>query len=114
MKLKFEKKMKMASDLLSYCHLHSATDYHLDIKLNADCTVFIVKASPVVISDEDMEMLRKCLSAPRQKEMEQDYWELMGNSEEKCEITLIGMMCDDAEVQLDGDELVIKIVRLID
>jgi hypothetical protein len=106
--------MKMASDLLSYCHLQGATEYHLDIKLNSDSATFIVKASPVKISCEAMEMLRKNLSAPRMKEMEQDYWELIGNSEEKCEMTLIGMMCDEAEIRLIEDELEIMLVRLID
>jgi hypothetical protein len=104
----------MASDLLSYCHLQGATEYHLDIKLNSNLATFIIKASPVKIPDEDMEMLRKNLSAPRMKEMEQDYWELIGNSEEKCEMTLIGMMCDEAEMRLVDDELEITLVRLID
>ncbi|MDR2559534.1 MAG: hypothetical protein LBC86_08355 [Oscillospiraceae bacterium] len=111
MKLEFEKKMKIASDLLSYCHLQGAAEYHLDIKVNNDSAVFVVKASPVKISDEDMKMLRKLLGAPRQKEMEQGYWELVGSSEEKCEMTLIGMMCDEAEAQLTGDELTITVVR---
>jgi hypothetical protein len=111
MRLEFEKKMKMASDLLSYCHLQGATEYHLDIKLNSDSSVFVVKANPVNISEEAMELLRKNLNAPRQKEMEQDYWELVGESEEKCEMTLIGMMCDEAETMLYGDELTITVVR---
>jgi hypothetical protein len=110
-KLEFEKKMKMASDLLSYCHLQGATEYHLDIKLNSNSATFVAKASPVKISDEAMEELRKYLSAPRQKEIEQDYWELVGESEEKCEMTLIGMMCDEAEVELTGDELLITVIR---
>ncbi|MCL2637337.1 MAG: hypothetical protein FWD48_03105 [Oscillospiraceae bacterium] len=111
MKLEFEKKMKMASDLLSYCHLHGATEYNLDIKLNDDSATFVVKASPAKISDEDIEELRKHLGAPRQREVEQDYWELIGNSEEECEMTLIGMMCDEAEVVLEEDELTITVVR---
>jgi len=111
MKLEFEKKMKMASDLLSYCHLHGATEYHLDIKLENESSVFVVKARPTEISEESMERLQKNLDAPRQREMEQDYWELMGNSEEYCEMALIGMMCDEAEVILTGDELTITVER---
>jgi hypothetical protein len=111
MKHEFEKQMKMASDLLSYCHLHGATEYHLDIKHKNNAAVFVVKASPATLSEESMLKLQKYLSAPRQKEMEQDFWELIGNSEEYCEMTLIGMMCDEAEAVLRGDELTITVVR---
>ncbi|MDR2533045.1 MAG: hypothetical protein LBC82_09425 [Oscillospiraceae bacterium] len=111
MKLEFEKNMKMASDLLSYCHLQGAAEYHLDIKSTGDSTVFTVKSSPVNISEEGMEKLQKYLSAPRQREMEQDFWELMGNSEEYCEMTLIGMMSDEAEAVLSGDVLTIMVER---
>jgi len=111
MKLEFEKQMKMASDLLSYCHLHGATEYHLDIKHKNNAAVFVVKASPATLSEESMLKLQKYLSAPRQKEMEQDFWELIGNSEEYCEMTLIGMMCDAAEVVLRENELTITIIR---
>ncbi|MCL2019238.1 MAG: hypothetical protein FWG70_05695 [Oscillospiraceae bacterium] len=103
----------MASDLLSFCHLYGATDYHLDIKRIDSANVFEVKASPVTISDESLEKLRKYLSAPRQREMEQDFWELMGNSEEYSEMMLIGMMCDHAEAQIEGDELTIVLKREI-
>jgi hypothetical protein len=111
MKLEFEKKMKMASDLLSYCHLHGATEYHLDIKLKDDSAMFMIKANPIQLSDESMAKLHKNLSAPRRKEMEQEFWELMGNSEEYCETTLIGMMSDEAKARLEDGELTITVLR---
>ena len=111
MKAEFEKKMKIASDLLSFCHICGAEEYHLDIRLKGDVADFIVKASPVDLSEGEIEQLLIKLNAPRHREIEQDYWALIGESEDYCELTLVGMMCDEAAVEYSGRELAITIKR---
>jgi HSP20 family molecular chaperone IbpA len=111
MKAEFEKKMKIACALLSFCHMHGATEFHLDIKINNDSAESVIKASPACISGEAMEEMRKKLSAPRHREIEQDFWALMGESEDYCELTLAGMMSDEAEAKCENGELTITIKR---
>ena len=111
MKIEFEKKLHIASDLLSYCHLNGATDLHLDINENKDFTEFVIKGAPVAITEHQMDTLKKNLNAPRQHEIEQDYWALMGESEAFSELTLVGMMSDEAAVELDDGKLVFVIKR---
>ena len=113
MKVEFEKHMHIAGELLSYCHSKGATEYHLDVKGLSDGTAFTISASPAVISDSDMELLNKKLSVPRQKEMEQNYWELSGESETSSELLLVGMMVDEVEVSYDGIALTIRLKRLL-
>ena len=113
MKIEFEKNMMIASELLSYCHLRGAEEYHLDVKQTDRETVFTIKASPARIPEEDMEPLRKKLGAPRQREIEQDFWELSGESESYSELTLVGMMSDDVDIEYDGQTLSITIQRLV-
>ena len=111
MKVEFEKKMRIASDLLSYCHSKGATEFHTDMTDKNKVTVFTIKAYPVTLSAREMETLQKELYAPRHKEVEQDFWGLMGESENFSELTLVGMMCDEALVETENDTITIVIKR---
>jgi len=111
MKNSFEKSMKIASELLSYCHNHGAEVFHLDVILEKDSARYVIKASPTTLSEEDLSHLNKLLNAPRQREVEQDYWELMGESESCCELTLIGMLSDEAVVKYEDGLIEITLYR---
>jgi len=111
MRTEFEKNMKIASELLSYCHLQGASEFYLDIKESDEAIVFNITASPVNIDDKEMETLLKRLQAPRRREMEQNYWGLGGRSEITSELLLIGMMVDDATVVQHDGALTIKLMR---
>ena len=110
-KSKFEKTMKIASELLSYCHHFGATEYHLDVLDKDDCAIIVIKASPDDIPDAELDRLRTALSAPRQRDVEQGYWELIGESEDFFELTLLGMLCDDAVVGYEDNVLTITLKR---
>jgi hypothetical protein len=111
MKAEFEKTMFISSELLSYCHLRGASQFHLDIKIEEGETIFEIKASPAELSGEEMETLKKDIGAPRRKEIEQDFWGLSGESEDSSELMLVGMMTDDTSVEHSGGELSITIHR---
>jgi len=113
LKVEFEKNMLIASELLSYSHLKGATEYHLDVKVTSKGTVFIIKAFPASITDEEMELLLKRLNAPRQREMEQNYWGLSGESEITSELLLVGMMIDEAEVTHEDGVLTVCLQRYL-
>jgi hypothetical protein len=111
MKSEFEKTMLISSELLSYCHIKGANQFHLDVKMEEGETVFEIKASPTELSEEEMESLRKDIGAPRRREMEQDYWGLSGESESSSELVLVGMMSDETSAEFNGGELHIVIHR---
>ena len=112
MRTEFEKNMKIASELLSYCHLQGASEFYLDLKESDDAVMFNVTASPVSIDDKEMEQILKRLQAPRRREMEQNYWGLGGRSEITSELLLIGMMVDEASVVQNDGSLTIKLKRI--
>ena len=111
MRTEFEKYMKIASELLSYCHLHGATKFYLDLKESDEDVVFNITALPVHIDGKEMEILLKRLDAPRRREMEQNYWKLGGRSEITSELLLIGMMVDEVSVVQNDGSLTIKLMR---
>jgi len=108
---RFEKVLKISSDLLSYCSHKGATGYHLDISDNPDSVTVVIKADNAEISKNDYDMLQKRLHAPRRREIEQDYWELIGESEDFSELTLVGMLCDEASVEYIGKVITITLKR---
>ena len=111
MKTKFEKVTAITSELLSYCHQYGASEFHIDISEEIGSVTLVIGTSTESISDVELESLRQCLSAPRQREVEQDYWELIGGTESSSELTLIGMLCDEACVEYDGRRLTITLTR---
>jgi len=98
MKTNFEKTMKITNDLMLYCHNHGATEFNTNIIEEDNAITYVIHALPVEVTDEQLEGLKKRLGAPRQRDVEQDYWELMGESEDFTELTLVGMLCDEAHV----------------
>jgi hypothetical protein len=112
MKAEFEKCTLIANELITYCHLRGADEYHLDFKVTKAATAFVIKATPTDMTDEEMETLNDKLNAPRRRDIEQEYWDVMGESDTDCELTLVGMLCDGATVGYENGELTIIIKRL--
>ena len=115
MRMKFEKKMRMGTDLLAYCRTRGAKNFKLEINIDDEKhhTRIVAKADPVIVSEEELKRARKFLNAPRAYDIESKYWGLSGESESYSELMLVGMMCDEAEVELVGDELTITLLRKI-
>jgi len=111
MKNNLEIALKISSDLMTYCHHHGATEYETKISEGDDSILYIIQAHPVNMSDEQLSDLTKRLSAPRQRDVENDYWELIGESEDFSELMLVGMSCDEANILYDGTSLTFTLKR---
>lgn len=98
MKFKFEKDMRILSDLITYCHLLGALDYHIDMASNNGVFEFTIRCGIDYVEQRTLDELRAELGRGRRREIEQDYWGLTGEGDDACELTLIGMMVDEAEV----------------
>ena len=96
---------------MSYCHQHGATEFNINIIDGDGKETYVINALPVDITPDNLEGLIMRLNAPRQREVEQDYWELMGESEDFCESTLVGMLCDDAAVHYKNRVITFTLVR---
>ena len=111
MKNNLEIALKISSDLMKYCHNHGATDYETKISEGKESTIYAIQAYPVQITDTQLEGLNKKLTAPRQRDVENDYWELIGESENFSELMLVGMSCDEARIEYDGTTLTFTLLR---
>jgi hypothetical protein len=59
--------------------------------------------------EEAIAKLEDFLSSPREKEFEEYYWELAGESDHSEELYLVGTMVDEGSICYDEEERVIKI-----
>ena len=111
MKTRFEKTLRITGDLMLYCHHHGATELTAGIVEGDGIITYVINACPVQLSDEQLEGLIKRLNAPRQKNIEQDYWELMGESEDFSELTLVGMLCDEVDIVYENNAIAVTLIR---
>jgi len=111
MKNNLEIALKISSDLMTYCHHHGATDYETKISEGDEAILYVIQAYPVQITEEQLEGLDKQLHAPRQRDVEHEYWELIGESEDFSELMLVGMSCDEAKIDYDGTTLIFTLLR---
>jgi hypothetical protein len=111
MKTRFEKTLRISGDLMLYCHHHGATELNAGIIERDGIITYTVSAYPVNITKKQLDALTLRLNAPRQRDIEQDYWELMGESEDFSELTLVGMLCDEANIVYENRSLTFIILR---
>ncbi|MCL2078818.1 MAG: hypothetical protein FWH17_03130 [Oscillospiraceae bacterium] len=111
LKTRFEKTLRITSDLMLYCHHHDATNLTSHITEENGTIRYEITASPVCLDEHKLDELRKRLDAPRQREMECDFWELMGESQDFSELTLVGMLCDESDVSYENSVLTITLLR---
>ena len=111
MKFKIEKNVRIISDLIAYCYRMGGGDYHIEMKLNKNVSVFYISVAVPKLTQEDLKSLEETLRAPRQHEMEQNYWAISGDSDGDLELSLVGMMIDDAKIDFTDGVLTIMARR---
>jgi len=111
-----EKCMRIINDLVAYCHSNGAEEFNVTLRRFAsegngggaakkDVTEINVACPMPPIPEAEYESFVAKLNLPRQHEIEHDYWELSGESEMSSELSLVGMMIDEAEVRYEGGKL---------
>ncbi|AYE34071.1 hypothetical protein [Clostridium septicum] len=111
MKFKLEKNLRIVSELITYFHKLGTDDVHLDIKSEDDKSYFYISGEVLNLPQEELNNLNLILNTQRQHEIEHYYWNLGGESELDCELSLIGMMVDDVIITYENNILTLKILR---
>jgi len=111
MKNNFEMALRISSDLMTYCHHHGAKEHGTKITEGDESIQYVISGYPVDITDEQYEDIVKKLHAPRQRDVENDFWELIGESEDFSEMMLVGMSCDEVEISYVDRKLTFTLLR---
>lgn len=111
MKMRYEKNIRILMDILGHFFYLGGCHFTTDIKMTPHSTELTVTGKIKDLSPAKLDHLRHVLSIPRQKDMEQNYWNLSGEEEIDGELSLAAMMVDTAEVSYDGSLLVVRVER---
>ncbi|GCD13060.1 hypothetical protein LGL55_24310 [Clostridium tagluense] len=113
MKHTHQRNIKIVNELMGYCYNHGSENIHIDINKENEKVIIFIKAQTLTISKEDLELLEISLNAQRCHEMEEYYWNLTGDNDSYSELTLVGMMIDEAHITyVDGEYLEILLTRI--
>lgn len=103
--------LKILNELINFCMHHGGSHISMTMKNYEHEMVIEVSTEIFNMDDKVITTLRKYLNTPRQHEVESYYWELSGEDDADSELTLVGMMSDEAEVNYQNDNLHIKVIR---
>lgn len=111
--MKHDKKRitKIIDELINYFFSMGATDINLNLKEDPDAYRITFDCNYSCKDSSKLEKLDKYLHCEKQEEMEEYFWELTGDCDVDTELTLVGMMTDEASVQCVDDKLRIMLVR---
>ncbi len=104
--------MRIIDELAGFCCKRGCND--LNINYNTEDitkTIITITAKNTTISDDEMETLRSQLAQHRQREMEECYWQITGDDSYGDELSLIGVMVDDCEIDYTNKVLKILVYR---
>ncbi|WP_297634787.1 hypothetical protein [uncultured Clostridium sp.] len=111
MNFKTEKDLKIINELMAYCYHYSTKDITVNIKSDQQTTFISLKANIPNFTQSALEKLLSSLNSPRQREVEQYYWQIGGECEFDSELTLVGMMTDKVDITYDNNFLNINLER---
>lgn len=103
---------KMVGELMNYLFYMGATDINIDFKETNTRFEIICKSN---FEEEDapkkIEKLTKLLKSNKREEMEEYYWALVGDCDVANELSLVGMMVDESEIQYENKDIKITLYR---
>lgn len=106
------KATKILEELIGYFFNHGID--HLKMKLDYNETEFIINVEGLCTSRPyDLDKLEELLNEPRQAELEEYYWGLLGGNSQRQELNLLGSLVDSADVVCDNNKLSITVNRKI-
>ncbi|MDU5108650.1 hypothetical protein [Clostridium sp.] len=111
MKYQFERNLKIINELMTYLHKLGAKDINVKFTKNDSTTNIDIWGEIISIEQDELDSLINILNTDRQHEIEEYYWNLDSEGEENGELTLIGMMIDNADITYTNNILSFKILR---
>lgn len=111
MNREFEKGMRILANLVSFCESLGSQRFQMDMLTKDNCLYIEIRSELAHIDPQRLHDLRDSLNVPRQHEMEEYYWELIGEFDSNAELSLVGMMVDDAEIIYENGQLCVCVVR---
>lgn len=106
-----QKMMRVLNELLHYYFDLHMEDISIEILQGKTESSLILSGYPSVVDRDELKELSKKLNRPRQEELEDYYWNLVGSVDSSEQMDLVSMLIDSANVELDKGKLTIQVYR---
>lgn len=107
-----ERVVRMVAELQNYLFSLGASEVRAEIRETPDAFLVSIRGNTRGNICRKMEKLRKLLSLARRTDMEEELWSLAGSVDYDTELSLVGMMTDQADVRCDGETGVVEVELL--
>lgn len=104
-----ERVVHILSELLNFLFSMGATEIRSEIRETPESFYVSIRGNTRGNICPKLEKLKKLLGMARQADMEEELWSLAGSVDYDTELSLVGMMTDEAEVRCDGEAGVVEI-----
>lgn len=102
---------KIVDEMITYLFKIGATDINIDLQENVDYYKMSFKSNYTSKDKTKLDKLKKCLKCNKREEVEEYYWELTGQCDVDCQLTLVGMMVDKADINIGEDTIEVILYR---
>lgn len=103
---------KIIDELTTFCLEHGAEQIGITIKNEEDRTCILLEVSHLNNIEKTILRLKEVLSYPCERELEEYYWELAGESDSSEELSLVGTMIDEVTIDYDEEMIKLELIRL--
>lgn len=112
MKFRFEKNLKIINELMTFLHKLGSNNINVTISTEEKSTNFLLSGEVPNLNEEKLENLVNALNTHRRHEIEEYYWNTLGDYETDSQLSIIGMMIDKSEITFNNNILTIKLYRI--
>ncbi len=111
MKYEREKLIKIMNELVNFCIQIGMKDLDIKFNLHKDRGELAVSGYSENPPMERLKDLEEILNAPRQEELEEYYWTLVGEGQGNQELEMVGTLVDRGSVDYKDKILRIQVTR---
>ncbi len=104
------KAIKMINEVMIYFFNHHFSDLEMSLNVKEKKTVISVSGYSKTQPDDLVEVSESLLH-PRQPEVEEYYWRLLGTNNKTNQLHLLGALVDDVSIMYEENLLTVQLIR---
>ncbi len=102
---RLEKNMRIMEELVAFCTKRGSRNVDTNLNFEKDHTIITISAKNTIVTEEDLMILKEALYSDRQHEVEECFWNITGEDYFGDELTITGVMIDEATIKYENNIL---------
>jgi len=111
LKNEIKKITKIIDEVINYFMFHYKPFVAMTIDCKGDTFFISFVFKDLKLSDEEFDKIKSKFKLNRRVEIEDYYWQLVGDSENASEFTLVSLMSDEIQFSKDDESVYLTITR---